>query len=392
MDQFRGYTVAGMFVVNFLGDLTAVHPVFKHNNTYFSYADSIMPSFLFAVGFSYRLTMLRRLPELGRWGAWRRAIVRSLALVGLSLVLFGFNEAFKSWSAMTWEGCREFVARLLKANLWEVLAIIGVCQLLILPVVAARPWVRILTMVVFMACHVVLSWSFNHEFVYGRPNWLDRYWGAADTRAWDGGFFGTLMWAVPMLAGTLAYDIVAAAPGGIRPMCRLVGWGAVLMVLGYLLSCLSTLYDVKTLPESGPPSAVLPALEQLRSRPWPSLLADRPFVEPPGPEVRQVNYWMMVKRVVTVTFTLFSTGCALALYGLFVLACDRWGWQVDLFRMLGQNPLAAYILHHPVEKTVHAVVPKDSPLFWCLIGLVVFFWITMALVRYLDRHKIYLRL
>jgi hypothetical protein len=59
MDQFRGYTVAGMCLVNFLGGYAAIHPVLKHNNNYFSYADSIMPGFLFACGFSYRLSALR---------------------------------------------------------------------------------------------------------------------------------------------------------------------------------------------------------------------------------------------------------------------------------------------------------------------------------------------
>src|SRR3954468_8010707 len=88
MDQFRGYTVAGMFVVNFLGGMGAVHSVLKHNNTYFSYADSIMPSFLFACGFSYRLSMLRRLPRVGPAGTWRHAIVRGLALVLVSLMMF----------------------------------------------------------------------------------------------------------------------------------------------------------------------------------------------------------------------------------------------------------------------------------------------------------------
>ena len=36
MDQFRGYTVAGMFVVNFLSSFAVIHPLLKHNNTYFS--------------------------------------------------------------------------------------------------------------------------------------------------------------------------------------------------------------------------------------------------------------------------------------------------------------------------------------------------------------------
>ena len=59
IDQFRGYTVAGMIVVNFLGVcyMTSEPAILRHHNTYFSYADTIMPSFMFACGFSYRLTI-----------------------------------------------------------------------------------------------------------------------------------------------------------------------------------------------------------------------------------------------------------------------------------------------------------------------------------------------
>jgi predicted acyltransferase len=394
MDQFRGYTVAGMFVVNFLAGLTAVHALFKHNHTWFSYADSIMPGFLFAAGFSYRLSMLRRRAQLGPRQAYRHAILRSLALVLISLVFFGLGGTFGSWSEMTREGVREFVARLLKAHLWEVLAIIGVAQLLVLPVVAAGPRVRVLAILAFLVAHVALSHSFNYDFVHRRPNWMDAYWGAADTRAWDGGFFGLLMWSVPLLGGTLAYDVVAGASAG--PVRRLVGWGVGLMALGYLLSCLSPLYDVEAPPAPAADrfaaSPVLPPLERLGTRPATALLATPPFAEPPPPEVRPLNYWMMDKRVVTASFTLFSTGFAFGLYGLFVLACDRGGWRLELFRMLGQNPLVAYLLHHATEKTVRAVVPKDSPLWWCLVGLVVFFGVTMMFVRYLDRHKLFVRL
>ena len=135
MDQFRGYTVAGMFVVNFLGGIAAVHSVLKHNNTYFSYADSIMPSFLFACGFSYRLSMLRRLPEVGQAVASRRIVMRSLGLVLVSLVVFGVGGGFESWSEMTGPGAFRFLGELVKADAWEVLAIIGVCQVLIMPVI-----------------------------------------------------------------------------------------------------------------------------------------------------------------------------------------------------------------------------------------------------------------
>ena len=69
MDQFRGYTVAGMFVVNFVGGLAVFPEVLKHHNghPYFSYADTIMPSFIFAAGFSLRLATLRRLRLRRLW-------------------------------------------------------------------------------------------------------------------------------------------------------------------------------------------------------------------------------------------------------------------------------------------------------------------------------------
>ena len=66
LDQFRGYTVVGMLFVNFLGGYIVVPAVFKHHNTYCSYADTIMPQFFFAVGFAFRLTFLRRLATSGR--------------------------------------------------------------------------------------------------------------------------------------------------------------------------------------------------------------------------------------------------------------------------------------------------------------------------------------
>ena len=80
MDQFRGYTVAGMFLVNFVGGLKSFAEVLKHHNgqPYFSYADTIMPSFMFAVGFSYRLTILRRLEQQGPLRAYGHIVIRSL--------------------------------------------------------------------------------------------------------------------------------------------------------------------------------------------------------------------------------------------------------------------------------------------------------------------------
>ncbi len=171
-------------------------------------------------------------------------LVRSLALVLISLVMYmhGDVEEFKKWAQMTPDGVWKFVGTLLKANLWEVLAIIGVTQMLLMPVIAASFRVRTIALVACAVIHLAISYSFNFFFVYGKPNWLDKLLGLTGESAWDGGFFGPIGWAIPMLFGTLAYDVVStrtprSAAG------RLLGWGLILLAVGYALNCLGTLYD-----------------------------------------------------------------------------------------------------------------------------------------------------
>jgi predicted acyltransferase len=394
LDQFRGYAVAVMFVVNFCGGLKAIPDWIKHHDTFFSYADSVMPAFLFASGVSYRLTMLRRIPRQGASSAYRHAFLRGLGLVVVSLAMYGFNDSFpKRWDEVTPESVRHFIASLLKANLWETLAVIGVCQILVLPFIAARTRVVALSFVAFLACHTLLSHSFNFRFVYGQPNWVSDYWGAAKERCWDGGFFGTITWSAIMLAGALAHDILVGRGSG-KAAAGLLSLSLVLMGAGYGLSCLTTLYDVPrgagTSSERLAESPVFPTREQLDTHELG--LAEPPFFAPPPPERRRLNYWMMSKRVVTTTFALFASGFSMAVLALFVIVSDIGGASLGLLRTFGQNPLAAYFLHHPIEVAVLGIVPNESPLWWCLVGLAIFYATTYTFVRFLEKQGCYIRL
>lgn len=393
LDQFRGYSVVAMFIVNFLIGLAITHPWLRHNNTHFSYADSIMPSFIFACGFSYRMSFLKRAASGGRASA--RFVLRGLALMLLSVMLYGFNSEIASWADLTSTDARRLVQEFFKANLWEVLAIIGALQVLTFPLISRRTSIRALAFVALGLLHALLCWSFNYDFVYGLPNWMDGYWGAAGKRAWDGGFFGLLAWAQILLAGTIAYDVVRDSDRR-RALATILLTGGVLLFCGYAMSCLTRLYDVPGLTleqvarvQSSP---VLPAWSLAAGRGWRGWLAEPPLVSPPPVEQRARNYWMMDKRVVTQSFVLFATGCCLVLYAGFIVACDGRGWSSRVLGMFGANPLAAYLINHFVNHSIRGLVPRDSPLAWSLFGLAAALGITYLFVRFLDARKLYLRL
>ena len=388
LDQFRGYAVLAMFVVNYWGHMTVGPGFLKHHNTYFSVADSVMPSFLFAVGMSFRLTVLRE-QKRSTARQWRgRYFRRSMALVCISVILYGFGTTFSSWNEITAESLGEFLAKFLKADLWEVLAIIGVTQILVLPWISRPVWTRLIAIAMCLAVHATISQLFNFAFVQGVPNTLDKWLGTNGVRAWDGGIFGVINWCVPMLFGSIAYDYVRADAAG-KSSRRLLIVGLVLMILGYASSCLSTFYELA--PNSTiRPVAESPVIPSFQSADTGFVLSAPPFL-PPSPH-RPWNYWMMSKRVVTASFVVFGSGFCFVLYACFVAGCDRRGWQWAPLETFGKNPLLAYVIHHLVLVSLTPLFPSDSPWFYAVIGFAVFIGITYLSVRHFEKQKIFVRL
>jgi hypothetical protein len=381
LDQFRGYTVAGMFLVNFFGGFAVTPAILKHHHTYCSYADTIMPQFLFAVGFAFRLTFGRRAKEQGMAAAYLRVARRLGGLVLLSLVIYTIGGRAPTWDQFVERGIWGALAEPFKRNWFQTLMHIAVTSLWILPVIRAGTIVRVFYLLFSAGAHVALSAWFNFTWVNTPPN------------AIDGGPLGFLTWSIPALVGTFACDAMTAGTG-FRVRSLLV-WSWILMVLGYALSCGTRLYDVAASEQHTQrfaESPVIPAFDGFAGRDVASVLAEPPFVPPPGPEQRQLNYWMMSQRSGSVSYLTFAAGFSLAVFVLFHLLCDRLDWQLGLFRTFGTNALAAYVLGGMVDTAVSRFVPRDAPNWYVAAAFGVFFGLTYIFVRHLEKNGLLLRM
>ena len=357
LDQFRGCTVAAMFLVNFIGGFELVPAIFKHHHTYASYADTVMPQFFFAVGFAYRLVYLRRRRTDGARAAVSRALWRNTALVLLGLAVYHIDRVADDWTTFQERGFWTCVAASQWPRAIQALVHIGLTGFWVLPVIGARPAARIVFLAGSGAAFTLLSHCWYYDWLWAR-------------RVIDGGPFGFLTWTIPLLAGSLAHDALLAR-GARRAIAPLGAWGAGGMALGYALACLTALGPA----EPGTPAAA-------------RILAAPPFVPPWHPP----DIWTMSQRAGSVSYLTFSAGFSLVVYALFVYLCDVRGLGLGLFGTLGRNALAGYLVHDVVGGAAGAFVPGNAPLWYLAAAFGVYFALCWAFVAYLNRHGLFLRL
>ena len=381
LDQFRGYTVIGMILVNYAGGFVVVPEVLKHHNDYCSYADTIMPQFLFAVGFAFRLTFERRAQREGLGAAYGRMVRRLLGLALVAIVVYGTSAPAETWSQLVQLGPFSALAPSLKRDWCQTLMHIAATSLWILPVIRSSFSVRVGYAVISAALHVLFSWQFNFVWCNSSPN------------AIDGGPLGFLTWSIPAIVGTLACDVVTSQDTR-TPWLKLIVTSLALMAAGWGLSCGTRFYDVPSehieewKEQRLSENPVIPASEQRQFRG----LAEAPFVQPPPITDRKWNYWMMCQRAATLSYLTFCAGFSLLVYVLFHFLCDKRHWEVSLFRVFGTNALIVYILHSMVGDAVQPFVPRDSPGWYVATSWIVIMAIMWTFVRYLERNKVYLRL
>ena len=166
----------------------------------------------------------------------------------------------------------------------------------------------------------------------------------------DGGLLGFFTWTVPTIAGSFAYDWVKQSPQqAMRPM---ILWGTVLMLAGYAISCLS---------QGG-------------------VLAAPPFFPP----TVDVDMWTMSQRAGSLSYLAFAAGLSFALYAAFVWLSDLRGKSLALFEDLGSNAFAAYIIHLTVLVAFGRFGPKDAPLWYAVVFMLVGGYLSLRMTRWCN--------
>ena len=203
LDQFRGFAIFGMILVNYLGYFSRIPETMKHPHYGMTFANTIAPFFIIAVGMGFRMSVKGRIKKYGLKNSYYIALKRYLILILIGIVLYGPDPV---------------------NSMWDALVDIGFAGLLTLPFILSQRWIRLTLAFVYLIIYQSLfaftgygAWTMEHSI--------------------DGGPLGIISWASILFFGTVLIDDLQEQPGRIFIRRTLIT-GLILLVLGYCLSLL----------------------------------------------------------------------------------------------------------------------------------------------------------
>ena len=379
LDQYRGYAIFGMLLVNFFGFYKttwvnadsslkgALEFVFgqqlHHHGEYMTYADTIAPIFMFVVGIGMRLSWTNRIKHVEP-GVARKAMAKRY----FTLVLIAF-AIYAGW-------------------LWDALMSIGLSGLVALIIVDKKWPVRVAyALGLVVAYQLIFSNTSYGEWLlrmgqYGRElDWpfittfLPLRGELLDVRI-NGGLIGHWGWAFMLIMGTIAYDIMQTQDRK-KIITGLLAMGIILTIVGWSAKCIGTQHFYKT-AEPFVAAAIMSddaammkdanqlvgkspgilsshfkgneeALTALDGRNWAKLkevggdTLTALAVNAPAEAPRLGNEWVFSKNYVTMPFVFWASAlCVFHLLAFFIVV-DILGINVPGMKVIGMNPLAIYI-------------------------------------------------
>lgn len=332
IDQFRGWAIFGMLVVDYFGAYKNTWVQMHHHDDFMTWADTIAPIFMFVVGMGMRLSMIRRIDRVGLKEGRSGLLSRYLLLVLIAFTLY-------------------------TGYLWDALMNIGLAGLIALWVVDKKPAARFAVALGFLAVYqAIFSWT-----TYG--DWLlDTYKYEKDAIPLifriipfgpelvgtniNGGPIGHWSWLMMLMCGTIAYDIMATKDTK-KIVVGCLAWGVGLCLAGWILRA-----------EWG------------------------------GTK----EFWAFSKNWMTSPYALWATGlCFLHLLAFYVIN-DLIGFEIPHLTVLGLNPLFIYILQWCIMETGHRFVPREPNLAFLWIGFVVFYGVCYGIAYYMYKKNIFVKL
>jgi predicted acyltransferase len=204
LDQFRGFAIFGMILVNYLGFFEKIPETMKHPHYGMTFANTIAPFFLIAVGMGFRMSLKNRITKYGRRNSYLSAIKRYLILIIIGIVLYGPDPV---------------------CSMWDALVDIGFAGLLTLPFILTNKLIRICLAFLYL---IIFQFIFAYT---GYGEWTMKY-------SIDGGPLGIISWASILFFGTVLMDDLQDATPSIF-ISRSLITGSALVALGYSLSLLT---------------------------------------------------------------------------------------------------------------------------------------------------------
>jgi predicted acyltransferase len=432
LDQYRGYAIFGMLLVNFFGHYgvkwvdvlstswlkTPLYFIFgeqlHHHNTYMTYADTIAPIFMFVVGIGMRLSWVKRVEKTP-------ANVARKAMAGryFTLVLIAF-AIYSGW-------------------IWDALMSIGLAGLVTLLVVDKKIPVRIA-----YALGLVVAYQLIFSYTsYGE--WLLRLGQYGENLAWpwitiflplreellgvriNGGLIGHWSWAFMLIFGTIAYDIMATGDRK-KILTGLIGFAVALTIAGWGVRAIGTAaYFSKAEPfaaaamlegDFGPAKEIegrspgffsdiaagnAAAETALKSGNWEeftklvptelaALAAKKPTVAP-----RFANEWVFSKNYLTMPFPFWATAlCLFHLLGFYIV-CDILKLNIPGMAVIGMNPLFIYIFQSLTLEMYSNLNEhwnyKDTTSGALVLGsFVLYFGLVYSMARYFYNRNIIIKI
>lgn len=187
LDQLRGYAIAGMIFVNYMGGFEWIPEAIEHNKKFFSYADTIAPLFVFVVGMGFRLSLMRRIQKEGLTEARIGTLKRYLILFAVGIAFYGPAYHIDWWDA------------LIQIALSGILALLFIDKSIPVRTAAALGFVLVFNLLYF-------TWGQTGDFG-SYAEWMTR-------RSMNGGFLSPITYAGILLAGTIAYDLMMTQDSG----------------------------------------------------------------------------------------------------------------------------------------------------------------------------------